>query len=184
MTERRVFLVTGLPATGKTTLARELARTLAAPLLSKDAIKEPLFDILGAVDRAASRRLSDASFAVLFALADEFLARPGALVLEGNFRPGEHEPALRALLARHAPVSCAQLLCHSAEPLRQQRLAARAADATRHPGHRDADWVAPAAVGGDGFLDIAGPRLLHAGDTFDPAQSCALIHSLTNRHLV
>jgi predicted kinase len=184
MTAHRVFLVTGLPATGKTTLARALARSLAAPLLSKDGIKEPLFDTLGAADRAASRRLSDASFAVLFALADEFLARPGAVVIEGNFRPGEHEPALRALLARHAPVSCAQVLCRIPEPLRQQRLRARAADAARHPGHRDGDWAAPAATSSDGFLDIAGPRLLHAGDTSDPAHSCALIHSLANRQLV
>jgi predicted kinase len=184
MTARRVFLVTGLPATGKTTLARALAHALAAPLLSKDGIKEPLFDTLGAADRAASRRLSDASFAVLFALADEFLARPGAVVIEGNFRPGEHEPALRALLARHAPVSCTQVLCRIPEPLRQQRLAARAADAARHPGHRDGDWVAQAGVSSDGFLDVAGPRLLHAGDTFDPAHSCALIHSLANRQLV
>jgi predicted kinase len=184
MTARRVFLVTGLPATGKTTLARALAQDLAAPLLSKDAIKESLLDTLGAADRAASRRLSDASFAVLFALAAEYLAALGTVVMEGNFRPGEHEPVLRALLARHAPAACTQVLCRVPEPLRQQRLAARAADAARHPGHRDGVWVAQAPVSGDGFLDIAGPRLLLAGDTFDPAHSCALIRSLTNRQLV
>jgi predicted kinase len=184
MTARRVFLVTGLPATGKTTLARALARDLAAPLLSKDGIKEPLLDTLGAPDRTASRRLSDASFAVLFALADEYLPPLGTVVIEGNFRPGEHEPELRALLARHEPMSCTQLLCRVPEPLRQERLAARAADAARHPGHRDGVWVAQAGVSGDGFLDIAGPRLILAGDTLDPAHSCALIHSLINRQLV
>jgi predicted kinase len=69
MPQRGVFVITGLPAAGKTTLARSLARELAAPLLSKDAIKEPLLDVLGVDGRAASRRLSNASFAVLFALA-------------------------------------------------------------------------------------------------------------------
>ena len=184
MTARGVFVITGLPASGKTTLARALARDLAAPLLSKDGIKEPLFDTLGAADRAASRRLSDASFAVLFALADEYLPLLGTVVIEGNFRPGEHEPVLRGLLARHAPVTCTQVLCRVAEPLRQERLEARAADTARHPGHRDGVWVAQAPVSGDGFLDLAGPRLVLAGDTFDPAHSCALIRSLTNRQLV
>ncbi len=63
MPQHGVLLVTGLPATGKTTLARALAHALVLPVLAKDQIKEPLLELLGAADRAASRRLSDASFA-------------------------------------------------------------------------------------------------------------------------
>ena len=184
MVQRGVFLVTGLPACGKTTFARALAAALAAPLLMKDGIKEPLLDILGAADPAASRRLSDASFAVLFALAHEQLAAVGTVVLEGNFRPGEHERAVRALLARRALHSCTQILCRVPEPLRQGRLQARATEQTRHPGHRDAAWATQAGVRGDAFLDLDGPRYVHDGATSAPLAGSTLIRSLINGHLV
>jgi predicted kinase len=184
MTQRGVFLITGLPAAGKTTLARALARALAAPLLTKDGIKEPLLDVLGAADPAASRRLSDASFAVLFSLAREQLAQLGTVVLEGNFRPGEHERAVRALLASHPLTSCTQILCRAPEALRHRRLQERALDPQRHPGHRDAAWGTQSDVRGDAFLDLEGPRLLHDGAAPDPQAGSALIRSLAQRHLV
>ncbi|MEJ0098294.1 MAG: AAA family ATPase [Pseudomonadota bacterium] len=43
----RWVLVTGLPATGKTTLANTLAKRYAVPLLAKDAFKERLLDASG-----------------------------------------------------------------------------------------------------------------------------------------
>ena len=39
-----VVVVTGPPAAGKTTVAREIARSLRLPLVAKDTIKEALFD--------------------------------------------------------------------------------------------------------------------------------------------
>ncbi|MGH8284210.1 MAG: AAA family ATPase [Steroidobacteraceae bacterium] len=62
MTRSFLIIVTGLPASGKTTLARGLAARHRVPLLAKDLVKEPLLDALGAEDALASRRLSDASF--------------------------------------------------------------------------------------------------------------------------
>src|SRR5215470_7610647 len=115
MSELKILLVTGLPGTGKTTFARALGERYRVPVLCKDAIKEPLLDVLGAQDAAASRRLSTASFAALFAMARELCSARVSLLLEGNFRPGEHEPSLRAVLAAASdaasPALFAQILC-------------------------------------------------------------------------
>ena len=46
------ILVAGPPASGKTTLARQLSTLMALPVFSKDHIKERLFDTLGFTCRA------------------------------------------------------------------------------------------------------------------------------------
>ena len=94
----QLLLLTGAPASGKTQLARRLLERYGACGCSKDEIKELLFDHLGERDAAWSGRLSDASFALLFAFAPRLLSGRRLLVMEGNFRSGEHELALAAVL--------------------------------------------------------------------------------------
>ena len=47
----RVVVVNGLPGVGKTSLASKIATQLSWPLLTKDMIKESLFDSIGWGDR-------------------------------------------------------------------------------------------------------------------------------------
>jgi predicted kinase len=161
MSEPRIILVTGLPASGKTTFARTIGERFRVPVLCKDAIKEPLLDVLGADDAAASRSLSDASFAALFAMARELYAARVSMVLEGNFRPGEHEPALREAVS---PGTIAQVLCTVDEAERLARLTKRDADPSRHPGHRDREQAtAFPNANGNTFLDVPGERFVTNG---------------------
>ena len=171
----RLLLITGAPASGKTRLAQRLSERYRAAGCSKDEIKEILFDRLGSGDVAWSRRLSDASFALLFAFAARLLAAARPLLLEGNFRPGEHEPPLRALLAG-GDVQLAQVLCEAAAATRAARLAARAGDARRHAGHRDATLAV--SSGASGFLDLPGPRLRFDSDAPEERQLAALYAAL------
>jgi predicted kinase len=166
MRRARLIVVTGLPGTGKSTLAAQLAARFGVPLLAKDLIKEPLLDVLRAKDDRESRTLSDASFAVLFALASDSLARGLDLVIEGNFRPGEHERALR-LSSAHV----AQILCTIDEPTRLARLLARAKDPSRHPGHRDTALAARGAQPAADFLNLPGERWRY--DSADRAEALA-----------
>jgi predicted kinase len=147
------LLITGLPGTGKSTLGRRLALRYRVPLLSKDLIKEPLLNVLDAQSAAHSRLLSDASFAALFAVARELLAADLDFILEGNFRPGEHEQALAGL----ASVRLAQVLCRLDEATRLARVSLRRGQ--RHGGHRDADPAVLAQRSSDRFLDLPGERL-------------------------
>ena len=165
----RLILVSGLPASGKTTLARLLAARYRLPLLAKDAIKETLLDAAGTVDAARSRALSDLSFRLLFAQLRQLADAGIDTVVEGNFRAGEHEGPLRALPATRI----VQILCRVGEATRLQRIAARAGDAARHPGHGDARAARDAS--NDSFLDLPGERLLP--DCAD-AQHCALLRQL------
>ena len=126
----RIVLVCGPPGAGKTTLARPLARALGFALLSKDDIKEPLFDALGPGrrDAAATKRLGAASWEILWALAPH-LPR---LVLEANFHwDSDYERGkIAALGSQIVEVYCR---CPSEEVVR--RFAARAARSNHHIAH-------------------------------------------------
>ena len=131
-----VLVIGGLPCSGKSALAEELKRRLGWPLLAKDTIKEAMFNELGWKDREWSRRLSRASYAVMFACAKQFLDARASLVVEGNFRAAQHGVEL-ALLLEHAPARCVQILCKAGFDVLMQRFVARAETGQRHPGHVD-----------------------------------------------
>jgi predicted kinase len=120
------IVVAGIPASGKTTLATELAAHLGWPLLSKDVIKEALFDALGTGDLPWSQQVGRAGHLVMYTLV------PGAprVVLEANFQQGIAEPQLLALHRR-----LIQVYCRCPVELAVQRYRERRQDPGRHPGH-------------------------------------------------
>lgn len=74
----RFIVVTGLPASGKSTVGVAVARSLGLPLLDKDEILEALFEALGVGDSLWRSRLSRAADEVLQRQA---LHSPGAVIV-------------------------------------------------------------------------------------------------------
>lgn len=172
MTIANLWIVSGLPGVGKTHIATQLAKRYALPLVGKDYIKESLFDSLGTGEPRWSRLLSNASFGVMFTVAAQVLDAGGSVLLEGNFRAGEHDAAVGRLLAgRHCRL--VQVLCRLTDEQRRQRLVERAERDQRHPGHLDRLFLRrlqDRSDSADRFLEAPGERLTlntHSGNEND-----------------
>lgn len=167
-----LLIVTGHPATGKTTLARALAAALALPLVSKDMLKESLFDSLGWSDRAWSIRVGGAAMALLYRMAETTLAAGVSLVVESNFRPDFDTPRMLDLRGR-CPFRPVQLRCVASGEVMAERYVQRVARGERHPGHcetlAETKVAALRALGQIEPLGLGGPLL-----TVDTTELAAL----------
>jgi predicted kinase len=131
-----LIIVNGPPASGKSTLGKEIAAELGIPLLSKDAIKEEMYDSLGKIERKISRRLGETSMRLMYTVARKILDAGLGVVIEANFYHGISEKDLSKLIA----VSDAVMVhCTAPEEVLKQRYIERAQSGERHPVHDDAN---------------------------------------------
>ncbi len=164
-----VVVVSGAPATGKTTLARRLARDVGARLLSKDAIKEALADAIGVpITVAESSQLGDAAYAALFALVRSGVAVEEPSVVEANFRRGRAEDELRRAMGG---AELRLVHCTASPELIAARYRGREG---RHPAHLDglriADVGADVTTGRYAPLALPSPTLVvQTDDKYVPA---------------
>ena len=132
-----LILITGHPATGKTTLARRLAQHLNLPAFCKDDGKEILFDHLGSGDRDWIRKLGTVSFDLLYWQADVMFKAGLSCIVEANFNPHYANIPWQKLQSLYQ-FRCIQLLCSAEAEIVVRRYEQRIADGSRHPGHFDA----------------------------------------------
>ena len=133
-----IIIVTGRPAAGKSTLAKWLSHELKFPLVSKDSIREELFDRLGWKDRKWAQNLGKASVDMMFYFAEAELEVGHSLIMDNSFYPPVSTPRFQALKAKYQAESI-QIVCNSDRETLFHRSKACADAGNRHPGHGDQD---------------------------------------------
>ena len=134
-----LVLVHGAPASGKSTLARQLATALHLPLLSRDALKEAMAERVPFQGLHDSERFGLAAVGPFYAVARELLAANTGVVLDNVFPRGAVEDDLRPLLDMSSPV---QVYCALPPEEVQRRYVARYERGERHRCHFDGERIA------------------------------------------
>jgi predicted kinase len=133
-----IIIVTGRPAAGKSTMAKWLSQELKIPLVSKDSIREELFDRLGSKDRKWAQELGKASVDMMFYFARAELEVAHSIIMDNSFYPPVSNPRFQSLKEQYRTKSI-QIVCDSDRETLFQRFKSRANSGNRHPGHSDQD---------------------------------------------
>jgi predicted kinase len=166
--ERLYVLVSGPPASGKSTIAPVIAEHLGLPLVAKDTIKGALMSVQPPADVEESRRIGRGAVAAMFAVAAE--SSEGA-VLESVFHRSRALPEARAL-----PGRIVEVFCRCDDAVAGSRYRARAG--TRHSGHFDRERTADELRNPDVVDPVAGGWPVLEVDTNSPVDLAQLLRDL------
>jgi predicted kinase len=126
-----LVIVSGAPATGKTTLAPLLAERLSLPMLAKDWLRQLLRDAFDANTREENQNLLAPGFRIYYGLISELLTAGIGVVAECNFHRGISEPELAPVAQLGTPVI---VHCQTNRELSIKRFVER--DAQKLPSRR------------------------------------------------
>jgi predicted NBD/HSP70 family sugar kinase len=135
--DKTVILVNGIPASGKSTLARALAQHFSLPYLSLDGIKEPFMAQLDNVDRELNRRLGYAAYQAIWSMVAQAPQRC-IYVIDAwyGFQPRE---LLRQYLREAGVTQVLEVWNQISAKLAAERYAARLGQ--RSAGHPGAEYL-------------------------------------------
>ncbi len=127
------ILMAGMPASGKSTMAEAIAEKCKLPLISKDLMKEILYDRVGFQSRAQKVNLGVASMEIMYYVAEQLMKAGQPFLLENNFEYSS-EQELKTLLEKY-DYSVLTITLTGDYKVIYQRFLARDLSPDRHRGH-------------------------------------------------
>lgn len=92
---KKIIIVAGYVATGKTTFSLKLSQALGIPYFSRDLLKIALSRSIPVNSRDASNQLSAATFDALEFITEKFMETGFPLIIESNFVIGENHNKIK-----------------------------------------------------------------------------------------
>jgi len=131
-----LIIVSGPSCAGKTILAKKIAERIKLPFITRDGIKELLFDDLGWSDREWSKKLGVASYSILHYFLDSIMPSGNSFIVESNFKAEfeTQEMLERIKKYNYLPI---QVMCQCDGQILFERFKKRSESGERHPGHCD-----------------------------------------------
>ena len=103
---RKIIIIEGYLASGKSTFAMQLSKALNVPYLVKDTFKIALCASVPIADREESSRFSAVTFDAMMYVCERFFETGLPLIIEGNFVPGgikrtDEAAVIKALISKY-----------------------------------------------------------------------------------
>lgn len=189
------ILVTGIPAAGKSTTAEFLAEHFRLPVISKDRIKELMYDDVGFNSREEKVKLGIASMNIMYYMAEQLMKCQQPFILENNFE-NISRSALLELLDKYSYKAITVALTGDYRKI-YHRFLKRNDSPERHRGHvvncypekKTNSTTAPVSYEGfvAGIMDrgmdrfvVNGPRIIVNTTDFREVDQEALLKKIKN----
>jgi len=129
-----LIILTGHSCTGKTSIAKKLSTILGIAYVSKDALKDRIFDGLGHQDKAWSHKVSATSHRIMDDFIQQELRLGRSIIVESNFKHEIDSTRFANILSEYG-ADCLQILCEADGALLFKRWNDRIVSGERHAGH-------------------------------------------------
>lgn len=130
----KFIVITGFPATGKTTLSKKLSNHFNIPSFGKDDFKEILYDNFENRSIEVNKKFGKVSFEFLFFVAEENLKNNKSIIIEANFKAGLANKKL-SLISELYSCKTIQIRCFADGNILYKRFNNRVNSKERHPAH-------------------------------------------------